>query len=174
MNVWKARPEVLSSLYTVQEKFHPHLNEARFAICFNDARSFVKDRFNWGRTGKFSSLSKLFHSDEDKSDFLIQVPMETWEILQGDQRDALLDLHLCRCKVELKPLFVTVNGKKQPAKDELGRVQYSDEVKTDDEGNPKWVVTPFDLNVLIENVSHFGCWCNDLLDFRSVIREVTA
>ena len=54
-------------------------------------------------------------------------------------------------------------NKKVPVKDEWGRVKYTNVVKTDDDGKPKWRVDPFDLDVFAKNVLHYGLWMKDFV-----------
>ena len=49
-------------------------------------------------------------------------------------------------------------------KDEWGRVQYSDVIKCDDEGQPKWKVQSIDLLVFASNASRYNLWLKDLID----------
>jgi hypothetical protein len=96
--------------------------------------------------------------------------MDLWHsVLKGNQREAYLDLQLSRCGVEYLPEEIEENGKKKPIKDEWGRVQYTQEVKVDDEGNPKWKVVPLDLEVFADNVRRYGLWCDDLLELKDAI-----
>lgn len=171
MEVWKAGNEVAELIDKVQKRFHKHLEDARIACIFNDSQSFVKNRFNWGKVTRFSPVAKLFQ--DEKHDFLITLCSDAWaSVLNQGQREALIDLHLCCCKVEMKPVIVQENKKKKMVRDQWGRVQFTDEMFFDEDGNPKWTVLRLDLNVFMDNVSHYGCWCQDLLDFRSVIREI--
>lgn len=169
MLVWCAPAEVFDLVNTVKKKWHlPRLEEAEIAISFNDSKPFKNGRFNWGKTAKFSSLAKLWHSK--KYDFHISLCADAWlTVLKASQREALIDLHLTRCVVEYMPETIEENGKKHPVKDEWGRVQFTNEIKKDDDGIPKWKIDPLDLNVFQENVIRYGVWCQDLLDFKSAI-----
>lgn len=165
---WFANQEVQELLEVVKNKHHvPRLADARIAVCFEDSKPFVGDRFNWGRVRKFSQSAKLFHPDNKKYDFAITLCADAWvSVLDAKQREALLDLRLECCQVEYVPVTTEENGKKHVVKDEWGRVQYTNEFKMDDDG-PKWKVIPLDLNVYQANVSRYGCWCSDLLDFKN-------
>jgi len=171
MLVWKADNEVMALANHIKERFHlPRLFEASIAVAFNDAKPFIRNKFNWGKTQKFTNHAKLWH--QHTFDFVITLSADAWlEVLSGIQREALLDLHLARCQVDYEPVVVEENGAKKAAKDQWGRVQYTDIMKLDEEGHPKWKLEPLDIYVLQDNVSRFGCWCEDLADFRQIIKS---
>ena len=54
-------------------------------------------------------------------------------------------------------------------KDEFGRTKYTDQIKYDDNGVPKWRVAALDLDILSKNVMHYGLWIQEFLDLKSVI-----
>lgn len=168
VNPWKAPADVVELLNTIKDTHHPRLANASIACCFEDSKPFVRNKLNLGRVSKFSPLAKLWQGQQH--DFCISIPMELWHsILKGDQRLGYLDLQLTRCTVEYKPEEVEENGKKKTIKDEWGRIQYTQEPKTDDEGNPKWKVLPLDLEVFADNVRRYGLWCDDLLELKDAI-----
>lgn len=175
MLVWPASSDVVGLMNSVRERYHlPRLEEANIALSFNDSKPFVGGRFNWGKTSKFSPHAKVWHPKDSRYDFQISLPSDAWHsVLDGKQREAWLDLHLSRCQVEYVPETAVENGKKVSIKDEWGRVQYTDEIRRDDEGNPRWKLDPLDLNVFQENVLRYGCWCPILLDFGSAVHEAS-
>ncbi len=166
---WKAPNNVLDLLEEIKSKHHhPRLELANFAVVFNETKSFIKDRFNFGSVGRFSSLSKLFQ--ESKKDFLITICSDVWHsILNNSQKEALLDLHLTRCDIAYVPETMFEGKKKKVVKDEWGRVKYTNEVKYDEEGNPKWLVVPLDLMVFSKNVERYGLWCQDLRELQQAM-----
>lgn len=167
MLVWHANNEVQDIVREIKEKSHcPRLEEANIATSFNDGKPFKDGQFNWGRVVKFSPEAKIWHPKDKRYDFHISIPSDSWHsILNGSQRVAWLDLLITRCQVDYVPVFTEENGKQKPVKDEWGRIQYTDEIKRDDEGVPKWKLHPLDLSVFQSNVSRHGCWLQDLLDF---------
>ncbi len=173
MLVWAAGQDVFELLEKVKEKHHnPRLQEASIAVAFQDSKPFVRGRFNWGKTTKFSPSVKVWQ--DTKYDFLITLCGDSWDsILVGDQREALLDLHLECCQVEYVPEMKNENGKSKPAKDKWGRIIYTEEIKIDDNGDPKWKIEPLDLHIFQLNVGRYGCWCQDLLDFQSALVRTT-
>lgn len=173
---WPAADDVIELMEFIRHKHHHRLEQAKIAVAFVDAKPFVKGRFNWGKAKKFTTQAKLWHAKDKKYDFEITLPADGWyQVLQGVQKEAWIDLHLCRFRPEMMPVTAEVNGKVKPVKDEFGRIQYTDQVKIDDKtGEPIWCVDPLDLHVLTENASHYGLWCEDLQDFGAAILESQA
>lgn len=169
-NPWKAPFEVVELLNSVKEKYHqPRLANASIAICFEESKPFVRNKLNLGKVAKFSPLARLWQGTQH--DFCLSIPMDLWHsVLKGSQREAYLDLQLTRCGVEYLPEEIEEEGgKKKKVKDEWGRIQYTKEIKTDDEGNPKWKVAPLDLEVFADNVRRYGLWSEALLDLKDAI-----
>lgn len=168
MQVWVADSDVFSLIEKVKTQYHcPRLEDASIAASFVDAKPFIRERFNWGKVSKFAPAAKLWH--EKKHDFLITLCDAAWHILSESQKEALIDLHLNCCQVEYKPEMIGENGKQKPAKDDWGRIVYTNQVKFDEDGNPKWKVLPLDITMFQENVVRYGCWCQDLLDLKTAI-----
>lgn len=166
LNPWKAPQEVFDLVQNVKNKHHAdRLTEASIAVCFDDSKPFVRNKINLGKVTKFSHLAKLFQSQP--YDFVLTLCSDLWvEVLDNSQREALIDLLLTRCQVEYIPETVEENGKKKPVKDEWGRIQYTKEVKTDEAGNPKWKVSPLDIDVFTENVRRYGLWLDCIIEFK--------
>lgn len=166
---WKAPTEIVSLVTEIQHKYHlPRLANSSIAVCIEDSKPFVHNKLNLGRVTKFSPLAKLWQGEPH--DFCLSIPSDLWHsILKGEQREAYLDLQLTRCQVEYIPDTVEENGKKKPIKDEWGRIQYTQEIKLDDSGNPKWKVVPLDLEIFAENVRRYGLWHDGLMEFQDAI-----
>lgn len=170
---WPAPNNVLELLETIKTTHHPHLDAANITVAFDESKPFIKDRFNWGNVSKFSNFNKLWQVQ--KYDFCIVICSDIWHsILDNSQREALLDLHLTRCEVEYIPEIVIEGKKKKIVKDEWGRVQYTNEIKLDDNGCPKWTVVPLDLNVICKNIQKYGFWCPELSNLQNVVINADA
>lgn len=173
MNVWKAPPEIVNLVTELQNKDHlPRLAGASMACCLDDSKPFLNNKLNLGKVSKFSPAAKLWQGQPH--DFCLNICSELWEsVLTLSQRPAYLDLLLCRCVVEYVPEMAdeTKNGKRvrKPLKDRWGRIQYTTEIKLDNDGNPKWKVVPADLEVLAENIRRYGLWCEPLLELKDAI-----
>lgn len=169
MNPWKAPTDIVSLVVDVQNKHHiPRLVDASIAVCIEDSKPFVQNKLNLGKVSKFSPLAKLWQGVPH--DFCLSIPSDLWHsVLKGEQREAYLDLQLTRCQVEYIPETVEENGKKKPIKDEWGRIQYTQEIKRDDSGNPKWKVVSLDLEIFAENVRRYGLWHEGLMELQDAI-----
>jgi hypothetical protein len=169
MNLWKAPQDVLDLIREIQLKNHqPRLAQASVTAAFDDSKPFVSNKINLGKLSKFSPFNKLWQNQS--RDFCLVIPSDLWvSVLNAQQREAYIDLQLTRCEVEYIPETVEENGKKKPIKDEWGRVQYTDQMKFDDLGNPKWKVIPLDLEVFTKNVRRYGLWLDMLTDLKEAI-----
>lgn len=169
---WKVQQSVLDLIHKVQHKNHPRLETASIAACFQDGKAFVKNKMNLGKVLKFSPFNKLWQLD--KHDFCLLIPSSLWnEVFQEEQKEAYVDLQLTRCEVEYEVQVIEENGKKIKVKDEWGRVQYTEQMKTDDEGNIKWKVLPLNgavgLEVFTSNVRRYGTWLDSIEDLKEAM-----
>lgn len=172
---WPAAPDVVQLMEHVKAKHHPLLIDATVALAFIDAKPFTKNRFNWGKAGKFSSFNQLWQAKEQKYIYQILLPADGWyQVLAGVQREAWLDLHLTRFHPEMIAAFdegpeagegeeVAAKKKGKPKKDKFGRIVYTNDVKLDEESDePIWKVDNLDLHVFASNAKRYGLWCEDL------------
>jgi len=168
--ITKAPPPIIDLLNEVKEH-HSQLETANIAVCMADSKPFTKGKLNLGKVLKFSDFNKIWQGI--KYDFCITLCVDVWyQILNDVQREALLDLHLTRCTVEYEPLTQEINGKSKVVKDDWGRVQYSDQVKYDDNGDPKWTVQPLDLVVFAENARKYNLWMKEVIDGLDTLQVV--
>lgn len=175
VNSWRAPVDVQSMLEDLVSKHHPHLSVAKIAIGFDDSKIFKNDKFNWGKVSKFSKLAKVWQSKAEKYDFCIVLCSEAWyNFLTAQQQEAWLDLCLSRCQVEYEAVYIEENGRKKAVKDEWGRVEYTDNIKYDDEGLPIWKVSSLDINVFTQNVKRYGLWCEPLANFQHAVEKEIA
>lgn len=178
-----ATDDVLQLVEKVKNKFHlPRLEQAKIAVSFFEGKPFVKNQLNWGRVKKVNADDKILQGDV-QYDFHIKLCSDVWtDVLTHEQREALIDLHLNCCQVELEPEYAdnpnetqeqkdANTKKKKPLKDKWGRIVYSDVPKYDDDGEPKWVVSKLNLHTFQDNVTRYGCWCEDLLDLKNAIKS---
>ena len=166
---WKA-PNVVDELVeVVLNKHHSsRLQMAQIAIALDDSKSFVKNKFNWGSVNKFSSFNKLWQNQ--KFDFAIVLCSDSWNnILNDSQKEALIDLHLTRCNLEYVPETVMEGKKKKVVKDDWGRIKFTNEIKVDDEGNPKWYISPLDIYVFVQNFERYGNWCSEFCQLNKFV-----
>lgn len=172
INHWKASPDIQELMQTVKEKNHkPRLENASIVVCFEDSKPFPRNKLNLGKVLKFNEFHKLWQGH--RYDFCIVLCSDVWYSLLVDSgREALLDLQLGRCEVEYIPETVEENGKKKVIKDEWGRIQYTEQIKVNDVGDPAWRVVPLDPPVFTRNVRKYGLWFDDLVDLQHAIAHV--
>lgn len=170
---WQASSDIFDLLNAVKNKFHKkRLEEAEIAISLNQTKPFIKGRLNLGKTSKFSPIAKIWHPRDKQFDFHISICADVWvDLLNDHQKEAILDLHLTRCDAEFIPQIIEENGKKQKVVDDFGRIQYSEEMKRDAEGNPKWKVNPIDIITITDNISRYGLWYSDLVEMGDIIKN---
>jgi hypothetical protein len=172
MDVWPADQTVFQLVEKVKAKHHPRLADAHIAVSIADNKAFVNDRFNWGKTSKFANRAKIWHPDDKRYDFEISISADAWNILTEAQREAYIDLRLSCMQLDYEPEVVEENGKKKPVKDKYGRKVYTTTPKLDKNGNVKWKVIPPDIYVITDNVSRYGLWCRDVIEFAQVVKSV--
>lgn len=165
---FKASDSIFEMMSKIKAEQHPELEDALIAIAMNDSKPFIKNRLNLGNVRKFSDFNKLWQNR--RYDFSITLCIDVWqEFLNESQQEALLDLHLTRCEPVYEPEVVVENGKKIVVKDDFGRVKFTDVVKIDDDGNPKWQVLPLDIIVVTKNIKRFGLWYGDLIELEKAV-----
>jgi hypothetical protein len=165
--VWPAPTEITERLQEVKDRYHSQLESVSIVIELSDAKPFKVNRLNLGSLRKFSTANKIWQKGD--FDFCITIVGEVWqEILQGDQRDALIDLHLTRIEPVCEPQVIVENKKRIICKDDFGRIILTEQQKLDKNGEPKWRILPIDLGVLAQNVRRYGYWFDDLIEFRKI------
>lgn len=168
--VWTAPLEVIEKLQEIKNKLHPELGSVSVVVELSDAKPFKNNRLNLGNVRKFSAANKIWQKGD--FDFCITLVGEVWQdILKGQQRDALLDLHLTRIEPVCEPQVVIENKKRIPCKDEFGRIILTEEQKLDKNGDPRWRIVPIDLGVLSRNVRRYGFWFDDLIEFQNALAD---
>lgn len=159
--MWVGDDLVQMKLANVKES-HSRLEGAGVVICFADAKAFKDGRMNWGKVAKTNPLTKALTANVGEFEFVITIPFETWQFLNNEQKNALLDLHLSRCTPVYLPKTEVVNGKKIPVQDEYGKIEYTDEYKLDKDGCIIWKVLQLDLPIFVDNVKKHGAWCHEM------------
>jgi hypothetical protein len=169
VNPWKVPQDIMDLMEMVRAKYHlPRLATASIAVCFDDSKPFVRNKLNLGKVQKLSPLSRVWA----QYDFCILLCSDVWySVLLDTQREALIDLQLTRCDVEYEPAVEVINNKKKVVKDQWGRIEYTDQVKCNEAGDPLWRVSPLDINVISRNVRRYGLWFDDLMDLEDAIKH---
>lgn len=136
-NVWNATAQICDLGRKVKEQFHhPRLALASIWWLLCDSKPIQSDRFVAVKIQRCNKAEKL----ETGHDFKVMVIAEAWEMLTNDQREQALDEAMCRCGVKYIPQMIEISGRKEPIKDDLGRIVYTDQIAYDNEGNPKWKI----------------------------------
>ena len=156
-DTWKASEDVQELCNSLITKYHSDLEQARFIVVFSDTKPFNRDRLNFGKATKFSQFNKLFQGT--KYDYCLNVCADVWQsVLTDDHKEALIDLLISCCSPEYEAEVIVENGKKKTVKDEWGMVKYTNELKLDDDGDPKWLVMPLDIVAFVDNARRYGLW----------------
>lgn len=167
---WKAPPNILDLVSNVRAKHHPSLEEADITAALADNKPYSGDRLNWGTVKRFSDFSKIWQVTT--YDFCIVICSDVWHtILREEQREPLVDLHLSRIEPEYEPETIAENGRKRIVKDDNGKVKYTETVKLDDDGNPKWKLLPLDIMVFAKNIERYGLWVDEFADLEEAVTD---
>ncbi len=123
---WKAGADVMATVTDLISKYHPSLVlvEDEIAVVFKKKSSTVGDAVIAGKSGKAPAILGVLGEVDYK--FIITLGSDTWQTLSDAQRIALLDHHLCACRVEENPQSGNMKCFIQPAdvafyKDEVER-----------------------------------------------------
>jgi len=101
MDIWKAEKSVVDTMVTIVTAHHPDLAPYvdQIAVIFREKASKVGGFVILGKTKKTPMLVNLLGDVEYC--FVIELAADEWQSLNTEQRTALLDHHLCACRVEL-------------------------------------------------------------------------
>lgn len=174
-SIWHAPSNILDLLDTIKNKYHSDRlqtssGDCKISLALSDSKPFISGRLNWGKIKKFNNFNKIWMNKD--YDYCIVLCADVWnEILSSKQKEAIIDLHLSRIKPQYEPNTVLEDGKKKVVKDDMGRIEYTSNIKLDKEGNPKWTVDPLDLQIFTSNARRYGFWCEDLDNFQKVVEE---
>ena len=99
-DMWKAGDDVGVIVKDLIAKYHTHLAtiDDKIAVVFKEKSSTVGDIEIIGKTAKAPAILKVLGDNDYK--FLITLAADAWQELTDKQRVALLDHHLCGCRVE--------------------------------------------------------------------------
>ncbi len=102
-DVWKAEPDVMNTVTDLISKYHPDLVlvEDEIAVVFKEKASTVGEAVIAGKSAKAPKLLGVLGEIDYK--FVITLGGDHWQTLSDAQRVALLDHHLCACRVEENP-----------------------------------------------------------------------
>jgi len=100
---WKAGDDVMNTMRDLISKYHPDLVlvEDEIAILFKKKAKTVGDAVIPGTAQKANKLFGVLGEVDYK--FIITLGADAWQEMSDAQRIALLDHHLCACRVEENP-----------------------------------------------------------------------
>jgi hypothetical protein len=163
--IWEPGEDIKKIVKDLKDANYPDLNQASIWVLVNDANPLVDNRLT-PVEARICTTTEKFKSGHD---FKIVIRARAWEKLTDDQRKIALDEALSRCGVRYKPQTVTVNGKEEPIKDDLGRILYSSEIMTDDSGTPKWKMNRPDVSAFFALIKRYGSHSVDIENFVRVL-----
>ncbi|MFW5793999.1 MAG: putative metallopeptidase [Bacillota bacterium] len=176
MSIWELEQNhnIYSTLRDLIRTNHSHLVEANISIYFCDKNKLKSNQAVIADTSKSSSKLKA----STNADFTITIYMNAWDSLNPEQKIACLDHELCHCSVHYEPVKEAVGGGRggrqrfKIVKDELGRTQYTNEIKRNEEGEPKWKLETHDLEEFRSIVDRHGIWDENIRSFKEALDHV--
>ena len=101
--VFRADDTVMAAVKDLVVKYHPHLVPIleEIAVVFKEKAATVGDNVVMGKTAKAPDLISVLTDKDFK--FVITLAADEWEELNAKQKKALLDHHLCACRVKEDP-----------------------------------------------------------------------
>lgn len=122
---------------------HRHLTEVRIEYVFRDKHQTSNGREVWAKTRKVAGLHAYLAAESEHIDaeagepfFVIEIAKDIWQILNKEQREALIDHELCKCSAEFN-----------------------------DDGDVALKVRPHDLEEFRAVVERRGLWRPDVTEF---------
>lgn len=151
------------------EENHQHLQEANFIILLNEKIKLKGDIVVIAEVKKTSPSEKIIHN----YDFKIIIYDYVWGKLDDKKKISVLDHELTHCGVKYIPLKEKneETGKTEVVKDEFGRKQYTNEIDRDDNGRPKWVILPHDLEEFRSIVKRHGMYDESIQEFAKIVNQ---
>jgi len=173
MAIWELEDnsELYTMLHGLIGRYHSHLEEAKIVLYACDKNKNRANKVIIADASKASTKMKA----STNADFTITVYMTPWSDLNMNQKKACLDHELCHCGVHYEPVKEAVGGTRggrqrfKVVRDEYGRVQYTNEIKRDENGEPKWRLLPHDLEEFRDIVARHGIWDEDIQSFKEVL-----
>ncbi len=100
MDVWVADDEVMETVKELIANHHPDLIpvEKEIAVVFREKAAKGGDGIFLGKSKKAPPIIGVLFKTDYK--FVIELAADEWQSLNNKQKVALLDHHLCACRVE--------------------------------------------------------------------------
>ncbi len=175
MAIWELEQD--SSAHSILSElicnYHSHLEEAKIVIYCSDKNKVRANKIVIADASKAPAKLKA----SINADFTITLYMMPWGDLNTSQKRACLDHELYHCGVHYEPVKEQVGQSRQGrprmqvVRDEYGRVQYTNEIKRDVNGEPKWRLIPHDLEEFDEIVERHGRWDESIQSFSEALNR---
>ncbi len=173
MAIWELESnlDLYTMLHELIGRYHSRLEEAKIVLYANDKNKNRANKIIIAEASKASSKMKA----STNADFTIMVYMTPWSDLNMTQKRACLDHELCHCGVHFEPVKEAAGGTRsgrprlKVVRDDYGRVQYTNEIKRNENGEPKWRLLPHDLEEFRDIVARHGIWDKDIQSFKEVL-----
>jgi hypothetical protein len=175
MSIWEL--EQASENYTLMNElvraYHPVLAEAKIIIYCSDKNKIKSNAIIMAEASRASSKMKA----SVNADFTITIYVGPWSDLTPIQKKACMDHELCHCGFQYEPVKEVVGRSRtgtprmKVVKDEHGRTQYTNDVKRDVDGIPKWKLIDHDLEDFYDIVHRYGLWNENLRSFKQAIDQ---
>ena len=175
MAMWELEQD--NPIYTIMNRlvssYHSHLAEAKIVIYASDKNRTKANRIVIADASKAPAKLKA----STNADFTITLYMTPWGDLNVEQRDACLDHELSHCGVHYEPCQEQVGQSRQGrprmqvVRDEYGRIQYTNEIKRDENDEPKWRLLPHDLEEFGDVVERHGRWDEAIQSFSEALNR---
>lgn len=100
MDVWKANEDVRGVAVDLIANYHPHLAVYidQIAIVFREKAAKAGGQVVLGKSKKATILLGVLGDVDYK--FIIELAADEWSRLTSDEQKALIDHHLCACRVD--------------------------------------------------------------------------
>lgn len=173
MAIWELEQDsaVYQKLTNLISRCHQHLAEAKIVLYACDKNKLNGEKVTIAEASKASSKMKA----STNADFTITIYMGLWSTLTDTQKEACLDHELMHCGVHYVPVTEQIGttrrgrAKTRIVKDEFGRTQYTNEIKRDENGVPKWRLITHDLEEFRDIVARHGVWDDSIQAFKDVL-----
>lgn len=155
--------QIYKQMDAIKREHHKHLEGARI-IMFMDYSEPSGSALTFGTASLASSQVKALSG----ANFVITINALAWDNLDEEGRTALLDHELSHCHVCLKPM----KDGRETIRDAFGRVQYTNQVKRDADGNIQYRIIPHDVTEFISIVKRRGLWMENLQKMRATMQQL--
>lgn len=173
MAIWELEQNdpIYTTMGELISRYHTHIAEAKIVIYCSDKNRTRANKIIIADASKAPAKLKASTS----ADFTITLYMMPWGDLDTNQKRACLDHELYHCGVHYEPVQEQIGQSRQGrqrmqvVRDEYGRIQYTNEIKRNENGEPKWRILPHDLEEFCDIVERYGRWDESIQSFSDAL-----